>query len=62
MLKPEDLIKMAMEEPGEIEEKKPLRKAVDAATNVGGALVGAIGAGVQGIKSLDNKGPVKQIN
>ena len=60
MLTEKDLIKMAMEEIQE-EPHTPARKVVDAVTTGAKATVGAIGAGIAGIQSLDNKAPVRTI-
>jgi hypothetical protein len=64
MLKPEDLIKMALEETAvnPATEKTPIRKAYDAVTNGAMAVGGAVASGIAGIQSLDKPAPYKQIS
>ena len=62
MLTQESLIKMALDlQPNLEEEHSPARKVVDAVTNGAMAAGGAVAAGLNSIKSIDNPGPVKQI-
>ena len=64
MLTEHDLLKMVkVANTGEImeEEHTPIRKAYDATTSGVVAGVGAAAATLQGLKSLEAKGPVKTI-
>jgi|GEM_PF-6673564 hypothetical protein len=62
MLTQESLIKMALDQqPNQEEEHTPIRKAVDAVTNGATMAGGALVAGINSIKSIDNPAPVKQI-
>lgn len=63
MLQPEDLIKMATSEMAidPRNEKKPVRKVYDAVIDGAKASLGAVGAGLAGIQSLDNKSPIRTI-
>ena len=61
MLNEHDLVKMALEINNQEEEHTPIRKAYDAATTGVMAGAGAVAGAVQGVKSLENRGPIKTI-
>ena len=60
MLTPQDLDKMATE-PDVQDQRSTTRKVYDGAKTVGQAIVGAVGTGIEGIKSLETPAPVKII-
>ena len=61
MLTPDKLVKLALEYNEPEPEVKPVRKAVDAVTNAGAALVGGITGAAKGIASLETPAPTKYI-
>ena len=63
MLTPDDLTKIAMNEPEPtpVQEHSPVRKAVDTVTDAGKAVVGAGISAVDNIKSLDARAPITTI-